>query len=231
MNRFTVEHTPAEIVKVFPKASDLFKKQHIQFCCGGDRPLHTVFIEQGLDEAAVLTELNTAYETWNKEDPEIVDWDQIPLSELIDHIVDTHHSFLKDELSPLGEFVTRVFHRHGATQPHLQELYRLYLGLKAGIEAHMSKEENEIFPLMKEYEKNPSHELASQIHEANKGLEHEHEAQTDILRKMGEITNDYTPPAEACNTYRITYARLAELEANTFQHIHLENNILFKRIK
>lgn len=227
---FTARHTPAEIVKVFPKASDLFKKHRIAFCCGGDRPLHTVFIKKNLDEAAILTELNTAYENWSKEDRKIIDWDQIPLSELIDHIVRVNHGFLNEELAPLGQFVTRVYQRHGAAHPHLQELHKLYYDFKANIEEHMVKEENEVFPLIKEHEKNPSHKLAKMIHEASYVLKRAYEAQQNILRRMSEITNDYIPPAEACNTYRITYARLAELETNTFQHIHLENNVLFKRI-
>lgn len=227
---FTARHTPAEIVQIFPKASDLFKKHRINFCCGGDRPLHTVFIEKNLDEAAVLTELNTAYENWSKEERKIIDWDQITLSELTDHIVHVHHAFLNKELAPLGQFVTRVYQRHGTAHPHLQELHRLYHDFKADIEENMVKEENELFPLIKEYEKNPRHELAKQIHEINNSLGYEHEVQQNTLRRMGEITNDYIPPSEACNTYRITYARLTELETDTFQHIHLENNVLFKRI-
>ena len=231
MNSFTVEHTPAEIVKVFPKASDLFKKRRIDFCCGGDRPLGTVFTEKNMDEVAVLSDLNTAFEIWSKEDHEVIDWDRVPLSELVDHIVHKHHAYLNEELSPLGQFVTKIFRVHGDAHPHLQELHRLYNDFKVDMEAHMVKEENEVFPLVKEYEKNPSQELAEQIHIANGGLEDEHESQGNILKRMREITNDFIPPAGACNSYQITYARLAELETDTFQHVHLENNVLFKRIK
>ncbi|MFD1449086.1 iron-sulfur cluster repair di-iron protein [Oceanobacillus profundus] len=231
MNSFTVEHTPAEIVKVFPKASDLFKKRRIDFCCGGDRPLGTVFTEKDMDEVAILSELNTAYESWSKEDHEVIDWDRVPLSELVDHIVHKHHAYLNEELSPLGQFVTKIFRVHGAAHPHLQELHKLYNDFKVDMETHMVKEENEVFPMIKEYERNPSQDLAARIHAANGGLEDEHESQGNILKRMREITNDFIPPAGACNSYQITYARLAELESDTFQHVHLENNVLFKRIK
>lgn len=231
MNTFTVEHTPAEIVKVFPKASDLFKERRIDFCCGGDRPLGTVFTEKNIDKATVLSELNTAFENWSKEDEEVIDWDQVPLSELVDHIIYKHHAFLNEELTPLGKFVTKVFRVHGKAHPHLKELQSLYNEFKVDMEEHMIKEENEVFPLIKEYEKNPNQVLAERIHEENGGLEDEHESQGNILKRIREITNDFTPHAEACNSYRITYARLAELESDSFQHIHLENNVLFKRIK
>lgn len=230
LNSFTAEQTPAEIVKVFPKASDLFKERRIDFCCGGDQPLAKVFSEQNLDESIVLSELNTAYKTWNKEDHEITDWDSVPLIELVDHIVQTHHAFLNEELPALGQFVTKIFRVHGAKQPHLKELNRLYNDFKVEMEEHMISEENEVFPLVKEYVKNPSEELKMQIHKANGGLEDEHEAAGDLLKRMRIITNDFELPAGACNSYRITYARLAEMESDTFQHVHLENNVLFKRI-
>lgn len=231
MQSFTKEHTPAEIVKVFPKASDLFKSRRIDFCCGGDRPLHQVFAEKDLDGKALMTDLNKAYETWSKEEHDMVDWDNEPLSKLIDHIVESHHAYLHEELVPLGQFVTKVFRRHGADSPHLKELHRLYHDFKIDMEEHLVNEEAEVFPLIKEYEKHPGEALKQQIIEANGGLEDDHQASGDLLKRMREITDDFTPPIGACNSYRITYARLEELEENTFQHIHLENNILFKRIK
>lgn len=230
MSTFTAEHTPAEIVKVFPKASDLFKQRRIDFCCGGDQPLEKVFSEKNLDESIVLSELNTAFETWRKEDHEVTDWDRVPLTNLVDHIVHSHHTFLTEELPALGEFVTKIYRVHGAQQPHLKELHQLYNVFKVEMEEHMIIEENEVFPLIKEYEKNPSEQLKLKIHEANGGLEDEHESAGNLLKKIREITDDFELPSSACNSYRITYARLVELETDTFQHVHLENNVLFKRI-
>ncbi|MUK90241.1 iron-sulfur cluster repair di-iron protein [Ornithinibacillus sp. L9] len=230
MNSFTAEHTPAEIIKVFPKASDLFKQRRIDFCCGGDRPLSEVFIEKNIEASSVLTELNTAYEKWQKEDHEITDWDAIAPSKLIDHIIHTHHAYLDEELAPLGQFVTKIFRVHGETDPHLKELHRLFHELKLELEEHTAKEETEVFPLIKEYETSPNAELLEKIHIANGGLEEEHDAAGDILKRMREITDDFSPPVNACNSYRITYARLADLESDTFQHIHLENNVLFKNL-
>ncbi|GAB3793037.1 iron-sulfur cluster repair di-iron protein [Virgibacillus kimchii] len=230
MQEFTKEHSPAEIVKVFPKASDLFKAKKIDFCCGGDRPLHEVIAEKNLDETMIMTDLNSAYEAWSKEDHNTVDWDSVSLSNLIDYIVENHHAYLHEELAPLGQFVTKVFRRHGTDNPHLKELHRLFNDFKVDMEEHLVNEEDHVFPLIREYEENPSEELKERIIEANGGLEDDHQASGYLLKKMREITNDFTLPLGACNSYRITYARLEELESNTFQHIHLENNILFKRI-
>ncbi|SFD84044.1 regulator of cell morphogenesis and NO signaling [Lentibacillus persicus] len=230
MTEFTAEHTPAEVVKVFPKASDLFKQRRIDFCCGGDRPLGEVFKERNIDEVAVMDELNHSFQDWQKEDHEVVDLDTKPLSELIDHIVHSHHAYLYEELPALGKFVSKIFRVHGKNHPHLKELHRLYNDFKVDMEEHTVNEEENVFPLIKEYEHNPNEELLERIKTANGGLEDDHDASGNILKHIREITNGFQPPRDACNSYRITYARLAELESDTFQHIHLENHVLFKRL-
>ncbi|MEN1967048.1 iron-sulfur cluster repair di-iron protein [Lentibacillus sp. N15] len=230
MQPFTAEQTPAEIVKQFPKASDLFKKRRIDFCCGGDKPLTETFTKRNLDETAILTELNEAFTMWKQAEHTVINWDAIPPSELIDHIISQHHGYLNEELPALGKFVTKILRVHGAKHSHLQELYRLYHEFKMEMEEHMFKEENEVFPLIKEYENYPSPELLDQIREANGGLGEEHETCGNLLKRMNEITNGFRVPLDACNSYRITYARLADLESDTYQHIHLENNILFKNL-
>jgi regulator of cell morphogenesis and NO signaling len=230
MVRFTIEDTPANIVKIFPKASDMFKKYQIDFCCGGNRPLQESITEKDLDATIILEELNVSYEEWNKEDHQVVDWDAKSLSELVDHIRISYHAPLMQELPALGQFVTKVYSRHGGGHPELKELYRLYNDFKVEMEEHTIKEENEVFPLIKEYEVNPSEDLLAKIRIANGGLAEEHNAVGDMLKEMRKITGDFMPPADACGSYRITYARLAELEEDTFQHIHLENNILFAKL-
>lgn len=228
MNIFTAEHTPADIVKVFPKASDLFKVYQIDFCCGGDRPLKQAFTENNLNEEDILFELNTIFQDWQKEDHEVTDWETYSPSELVDHITHVHHAYLMDELPALGEFVTKIYHVHGASHPHLKELYRIYNEFKVEMEEHTIKEDHEVFPLIKEYELHPSEELKRDIRIANGDLEEEHDVAGNLLKQMRVITNGFTPPENACGSYHITYERLAEMEDNTFQHVHLENNVLFK---
>lgn len=227
---FTAESTPGNIVKVFPKASDIFKQYKIDFCCGGNRPLKETFAEKDLNGDSVLSELNTTYEEWSKEDHDTVDWDSKSLSEVVDHIRHNYHDPLMKELSALGEFVTKVYSRHGTSHPELKDVYRLYNQFKLEMEEHTITEENEVFPLIKQYEKEPSEELLNQIRTANGDLEEEHNSVGDILKEIRKVTNDFLPPADACGSYQITYKRLEELEEDTFQHIHLENNVLFTRL-
>lgn len=230
MTQFTANHTPAQIVKMFPKASDLFKVRRIDFCCGGDRRLADTFRDKNIDGSPVLNELNASYEEWCKEDHTVTDWDSMPPTQLVDHIVQHHHGYLNEELPALGPFVTKILRVHGANHPHLKELHRFFNDFKAEMEEHMIQEESEVFPLIKEYEHNPSEALRNKIHEANGGLEDEHESAGNLLKQMREITDGFEPPKDACTSYRITYARLAQMESDTYQHVHLENNILFKNL-
>lgn len=230
MTMFSVDHTPAEIVKIFPKASDLFKSNRIDFCCGGHKPLKETFQEKSISGEGLLQKLNSQYEEWKEKGQSGRNWEEATYSDLVDEIVHTHHAYLTEELPALGQFVTKIFRVHGEHHPHLKELYQLYHSLKTELELHLVKEEQDVFPLIKEYEQNPTDELKDKILRLNATLEEEHQDAGDILKRMRDICTDFNPPADACNSYRITYMRLAELEDDMFQHIHKENNILFPRL-
>ena len=225
MEQFTIEQTPAEIVKLFPKASDIFKLREINFCCRGDQPLIDVVKKQRMDGDVLLTELNNAYKEWYKEEQSTTDWDQISPSDLINYITSAYLNNFKNELPALSGFVTRVYNVHGNRDPHLEELYRLYHLLKTEMEEHIAEEENKVFPLIKEGEASKA-----KIQELNSKWKNKYDAMVDLLEQIKKITKDFTPPEGACNTYQMTYARLAELESETLDYIHLENNILLTKI-
>lgn len=231
MTTFTAEHTPADIVKVFPHASDLFKENMIDFCCGGGNPLREAFTEENIDEDMILAKLNASYKEWKEAGHEHVDWDNQTTIALLNHIQDQHHAYIMQQLPAVAPYVEKVRQVHGGpNHPHLEELYNLFNEFKTEMMEHTVKEDKEVFPLILEYTERPSPELLQTIHEANGDLEAEHEATGNILKRMRVITNGYEAPANACGTYQMMYDRLAEIEADTFQHIHLENNILFKRL-
>ena len=47
---------------------------------------------------------------------------------LADHIVETHHAFLRDELPRLFDLMEKVAAAHGAGHPELTKLGNTYLG-------------------------------------------------------------------------------------------------------
>lgn len=222
-----------DIVIQFSQASDYFRRLKVDFCCGGKRPLREALVERNLDVDTVLRELEKLYLNRLNNQQSIEHLEDSSALELIALIVNKHHAYLRRELPAVEQNVARVFHVHGADpdQPHLQELYTLFMRLKAELLEHTGKEETEVFPKMIQFEGTNSPEIKAKLAAELCELEVEHEAAGDILKRIRVITNDFTPPEGACTTYRLTYARLAELEGMTFEHVHLENNILFSRFQ
>lgn len=225
---FTSEAMVRDIVLQFPKAADYFKAQRIDFCCGGAKPLAEAAAEKGLDPAAMVQELNKLQEQHPVLEEDTA-WNEASSEELVDYIVNKHHRYLREELPLISQNVTKVFRVHGEDSPHLGEMHRLFNMLREELLQHTAKEEESEFPKMLAYTQNPSEEGLAELRGLLQDLEAEHDGAGEILRELRRVTNDYTPPAHACTTYRLTYARLEELEGMTFEHVHLENNILFLR--
>lgn len=225
---FTSEAMVRDIVLQFPKAADYFKAQRIDFCCGGAKPLAEAAAEKGLDPAAMVQELNKLQEQHPVLEEDTA-WNEASSEELVDYIVNKHHRYLREELPLISQNVTKVFRVHGEDSPHLGEMHCLFNMLREELLQHTAKEEESEFPKMLAYTQNPTEEGLAELRGLLHNLEAEHDGAGEILRELRRVTNDYTPPAHACTTYRLTYARLEELEGMTFEHVHLENNILFLR--
>lgn len=170
------------------------------------------------------------YEEANSRVDPDTDWRKLSSNRLIDHIVNIHHMYLQRELPLLGEFVTKILRVHGREHSELAKLHKLFQLMKAELEQHLIAEEETVFPLIKELENNPSLPLAEKTASAIAELEAEHSGVGDLLKEMRAVTDDYELPASACRTYTLTFQKLQELELDLFQHIHLENNILFQRV-
>lgn len=230
MGTFHSSQKIGEIVTKFPKSADILKEYKIDFCCGGDRPLLTAVKEQGLNETEVLGKINSLYEKFKDVKTKDKNWEEASFSELADHILNTHHAYLWEELPKISELTNKILRVHGEHHPELSKVHRLFHNLKMELEEHLIKEETIQYPAIREYDKNKSQAELDRAVNITKELEDEHTGAGDILKELRKITNDYKVPEDGCNSYRLTYSKLEELEADTFQHIHLENNILFPRL-
>ncbi|WP_026477555.1 iron-sulfur cluster repair di-iron protein [Alkaliphilus transvaalensis] len=220
-----------DVVIKLPKAAEIFRTLGIDFCCGGHRPLSEAIEEQGLKTEEVLSQLDQAYEEAQALKEKAADYLEFSNSELIDYIVDKHHTYVKEVLPRLSDLTTKILRVHGVDHGEvLTKVHKNFHLLKLELEQHLIKEEEILFPLVKEYDKNPSPELLDKINQVNRELEEEHDGAGDIIKNLRKITSDYTPPAGICTSYVLTYKGLEELEWDLFQHIHLENNVLFPRL-
>jgi len=216
----TAETTVGSVATEHPLATRVFARHGIDFCCGGGKPLADACAARGIDPAIVLSELEN--ELSNDADSD-VRWDQEPLPALIDHIVATFHVPLREELPRLEAMARKVHQVHGEKDPErLKEIVTIVVALKSELLMHMIKEEEILFPMI----------AAGQGAMATgpvSVMEAEHDGAGHMLRRLDELTDHYTPPEGACNTWRALWAGLADLERAMHVHIHLENNILFPR--
>lgn len=214
----TSASTLADLAVTHPAAARVFYRHGLDFCCGGRRPLADACAQRGLDPDAILDAID-------REDSVTGDarrWDHEPLSELIDFIVGTYHRRLRETFPELLRMATKVEARHAAN-PHCPAgLAAQLTAMHQEVLEHLAKEERVLFPLI----------LSGQGRMASgpvQVLEHEHASHAHDLQIIRQLTHDLQPPAEACATWRALYVGLQALEQELMVHIHLENNVLFRR--
>jgi len=211
-----------------PQTSRVFESHQIDYCCGGGKSLEQACHDRQVDAQQIVEELEQAIAGAEKP---AEDWLQAPLTDLCDHIEQTHHAYLRTELPRLTQMIAKVVAAHGESHPKLHDVKRVFAELCAELEPHMFKEERILFPairLMEQSAASPSFPFGT-VANPIRIMEHEHDNAGDALSQLRTLTGDYGPPADACNTYRAMLDGLRELEADMHQHIHKENNILFPR--
>lgn len=204
----------------YPLSTRVFHRHGIDFCCGGGKPLSEVCANKGLDTESILKEIEDELAQAVDQGPS---WNVVPLPSIIEHILETYHKPLKEELPRLQAMADKVNRVHGDKAPDVfPELTEVFTALHEELAEHMVKEEEVLFPMIIE----GKGQMAGQPVAA---MESEHDSAGNALKRLNELTDGYTVPAGACNTWTALWHGLAALERDMHQHIHLENNILFPR--
>lgn len=218
-----------DIVANHPQAARLFERLGIDYCCAGKRTLAEACERKGFDTANVTSQLTACL---SEADDNSAHWIDRSMTDIADHIEQTHHAYLKTELPRLAAIIDKVLNAHGDRHPELAELSRVFTGFAAEMTDHMRKEEQVLFPAARRLDKATALDgfewlVPGPIH----CLMHEHEEAGQALARMRQLTGGYLPPANACATFRVMLDSLARLEADTHQHVHKENNILFQKMQ
>lgn len=235
MAELNTQITVADLVTERPSRSRFFERLGIDYCCGGKRPIEEVCAERGLDARTLLDTLAAA-EAAEKGDGLDAGFDPGKASpaELVKHIVDVHHAYLKRELPRLSEIADHVVEHHGERESRLARTAAALKTLRADLEAHTETEERELFPALvdpAEIDGRKSAGASPSTLELLLSLEGEHQAAGALLEEIRGLTDGYTVPEWGCNTFRAFYDGLHELEIDIHQHVHKENNILFPAVR
>jgi regulator of cell morphogenesis and NO signaling len=216
------------------RTADVFRKYGIDFCCGGKWPLDSVCKSKELETESVIIELEKIVrQTPSNAAVEFDSWD---LDFLADYILNIHHRYLKKALPEIKEQTKKFLDGHRKKFPDLEELEIIVNRFLKDMPPHMKQEEEIFFPYIKQIDhayrgREPYAQLL--IRTLRKPIEEimlrEHEETGSNLRRLRMITNNYTPPANACLAHKVTFAKFRELDSDLVQHIHLESNILFPK--
>lgn len=228
----SIKMTIGEIVAQDYRTAAVFSKYGIDFCCKGHRTIEEVCQKKSIATDQLLDVLD---EVLANKESQSIDYKTWPLDLLADYVEKTHHRYIEEKTPVLLQFLNKLCRVHGENHSELFEVNELFTQSAQELAMHLKKEEMILFPFIRKM-------VAAKISETVVEAPHfgtvenpvammmeEHDNEGERFRKIAEITNNYTPPADACNTYKITYAMLEEFENDLHKHIHLENNILFPK--
>lgn len=224
--------TVGEIVAQNWKTASVFQRHHIDFCCRGNVTVKDACNPLGIDPENILTELTTLLEAEENTESDYNSW---PLDLLADYIEKKHHKYVTDRLPELKAYLDKICGVHGDRHPELFEIRELFSQTVDELTVHMKKEELMLFPFIRTMTKSEREQLPlprpiyGSVRNPIQMMQHEHTDEGDRFVRIADLSDNYTPPEDACSTYRVSFAMLQEFEQDLHKHIHLENNILFPR--
>lgn len=222
------EQTLASIVTNNHSTVPVLEKYDLDFCCKGRRTLADACKEKGLLVDTISAELERSTEVQSNKMP----FTEMSTEQLISYILIHHHFYVRQSMPTILGHLEKVATKHGERYPYMVEVFYLFMEISEEMTAHMQKEEMILFPRIKEVatlsENAHNREFTDGfIHAPIQVMEQEHEHAGDLLYKIRGLTNTYSPPEDACTTFKVSLAELKEFEEDLHKHVHLENNLLF----
>jgi regulator of cell morphogenesis and NO signaling len=213
------------------RAAAVFERHGIDFCCGGNRPMHEACREVGVDPGALTRELETALAQAGPDVPRFNAWD---LDLLTGYIVANHHGFVRQAIDALRAHTRKVADVHGDSHPEVRLIAGRFEALAAELASHMGREEQVLFPYINGLAQAarggavPSAPFGT-VQNPVRMMELEHQSAGEAMDSIRKLSGGYEPPTDACTTYKVAYQELRAFEADLHRHVHLENNILFPK--
>jgi regulator of cell morphogenesis and NO signaling len=224
------ELTISEIVSNDYRTALVFRTFGIDFCCKGDQTIREACTKKKIDPQLLLGKLIEVFTTQAEENFDFKSW---PLTLLANYIENKHHAMIRDRIPLILKFLKRVVKVHSAHEPKLKKIKALFEDSTEDLQRHLEQEELIIFPFIRKISSDPERKKLlfspsyKKIREKIYQLMAEHEQEGVCLEEIRKLSDDYSPPAYACNTYKVAFALLQEFDMSMQKHMHLERNILF----
>lgn len=227
MTPFDPNQTVGSVVTAAPGTARVFERLGLDYCCGGKSTLADACVRRGLETDVVLAELEAAL----ARPAPARELTRERASAVVEHIVETHHTFVKRELPRLVTLMEKVNRVHGATHPQLPTMAAIWFRVAAELEQHLAKEEEILFPMIRALDAGRAVTMHCGVEGPMHVMELEHEEVGEALHRLRALADDYRVPADACGSWRALWAGLDEFERDLHMHVHLENNVLFPKVR
>lgn len=219
-----VNRTLGDLVAEQPGRARVLERVGLDYCCKGHRSLADASVAAGLDPVSIAEQMAAI------DDGPRPGGDDLEPVALIDHIMETHHAYLHEELPLLDALAEKVRDVHRSRHPELDQVARTVNALRLDLEPHLAKEEQVLFPAIRAQADGETSFPFGAIANPIRVMMSEHDRAGELLSDLRAAAGDYAVPDDACTSYRLLYERLQHLESDTFRHIHLENNVLFPAV-
>lgn len=228
----TQETKLKDVILENPAAAPILEKAGMDYCCGGKQTVGEACLKAGMPPEVLLERLREAA---NDVSPEAKDWTTASMSELARHIVNKHHSYVREALPRISDHLAKVAQKHASNHPETERIQDLFDVLAGELMQHMQKEEMIVFPYVEQM--SAAAESGTKLHTPFFGtvqnpvamMIKEHDSAGELIGQIKELSSSFTAPADACTTFTLVYRELEEFDRDLRLHIHLENNILFPR--
>lgn len=226
------ELTIKEIVTNDYRTAAVFEKYSLDFCCGGGKTIEQACKEKSVNAGIVFDDLKDTLASRLGDNNR---FNAMELDELVDYIVTTHHAYVRTALPAILTHTHKVASVHGANHPEAITIAGRFATVAQELQKHMMKEEQILFPYIKnlvQTKKSGGQMLRPPFGSAQnpiRMMEDEHRSVGNEMYEIRSLSASYTPPADACTTYKVSYLELQQFELDLHNHVHLENNILFPK--
>jgi regulator of cell morphogenesis and NO signaling len=232
INQEIEQLTVAEIALNLPQSLKVLYRYGIDYCCDGNRLFSTACKKANVDPYKIWLEIKgelpipgltkrSHFETWNTD-------------MLMDYILQHHHEYIRLTIPEIGNLLNIVCSVH-SDDTDLLDIRIHFNELADELLEHLRVEEDVLFPALRRLTKSgvslENYTLLLNVFSNVASMEHEHKRAGELMKEIRRLSTNYTAPIHACPTFQMAYRMLEEFEQDMMQHIHLENNILFPRIK
>lgn len=183
----------------------------------------------GLEPHAVLEVMLAA--DVPRRPPTSRDWREAPLEELADHVVATHHAYLRQAMPRVRLLIAKARRDHPDDHPELERLSEAFEQFQQHMHKYLITEEEVLFPLIRQLamaQRRPG-AFAGQVDRSVADVRAEYRTADAAMASMRQLSQELRPTPDASPTYRALVEQLRQLECDLRRHEHLEQEVLLPR--